>query len=219
MAKRRDDGMLRPNELSVRLVPNRLSVLEGQRVGETAPFGEARPARREARMSGQDSRPTAYGRRRSGPRVSIPGLLIAGLFLVTIASRISNLAQPPPGDGQRAVDGVPAKATAGEVLFGHGQGLDCAVIGRSSDFAVGEEIWWTATFAKPRDAGAQVRWHMTRAGVLLFERVGPTEPPATTWDTLCGDEPLDLDATGAYRFEVRELVGDTVLASGAFTLR
>jgi hypothetical protein len=216
VAKAPDGGMLRPNELSVPLVPNRLSVLEGQRVGEIAE-PQLAPGARRGRDARRGQTPQASGQGRGRPRVSVSALLTLAAFAVILVSRVADFgpSSAPGGDN----GGSPAMPSASEVIFGTAAGSDCTVTGRANVFAAGDKVWWTGAFAEPLEAGDRVSWRVLRSGAIVLERVGPTDTPTERWDTLCGSEPMSFGETGTYRFEMHDFRTGSLLASGTFTLR
>jgi hypothetical protein len=224
MPATRDSRTLRPNELSITLVPNRLSVLEGQAPGRV-------PARAGTVDTPLRPRSAAAPGRRATRRISASTIMTAAIFLIIIVSRIAGdlgttpSVEPTTAPGRvpaAAESGAPAgpgdQATPGNVIFGRQQATDCRIARAATEFRTAEGVWWTATLATPREAGEQVRWLVVRAGMVQAEGVGPTHPPGASWDLLCGNEPLMLGPAGQYRLEVRSLDRDLPLAAGTFVV-
>lgn len=228
MPATRDSRTLRPNELSITLVPNRLSVLEGQAPGRVP----ARAGTVDAPLRPRtQQRSAAAPGRRANRRISASTIMTAAIFLIIIVSRIAgDLGTTPSVEPTTAPGRVPAaaqsgppagpgdQATPGNVTFGRQQATDCRIAQPATEFRTAEGVWWTATLATPREAGEQVRWLVVRAGIVQAEGVGPTDPPRASWDLLCGNEPLVLGPAGQYRLEVRSLDRDLPLAVGTFAV-
>jgi hypothetical protein len=222
MASKRDPGTLRPNELSVDLVPNRLEWLEGQRpvrIGSRP--GVLEPVRRRSVASGAQpqTRTVAQPRRRGG--ITLSRILTAAIFLIIIVSRFGGdlgfgQATPSPRPLGAA---APETAGPGHVVFGLQQASNCAISDRRTDFQSGQAIRWSATFTSPRDGGEQVRLRVLRGEIVEIEDVAPSAPPTSSWDVLCSRSPLMLDDAGTYRLEVRDIDDGNLLASDAFTVR
>jgi hypothetical protein len=218
MAKR-DDRLLRPNELSIELVPNRLSVLEGQRPGRLAQG-------LQAVVTETAGTPQHAGQARARPRrgINLSTIVTAAFFLLILGGRLlgdlgSRQATPrSTSDAQGGVEAL-AYAPSGTVVFGHGSNGRCGITDRATEFDAGEDVWWTATLPTPLDPSQKVRWRVLRLAVVQVERVGPGETPTGAWDRLCGAGPLSFDDPGNYAFEVRGRDDDRLFAIGRFTLR
>jgi len=213
MANRRDPGdprRLRPNELSIDLVPNKLSVLEG-----------ARPGRSATPTRGRVAKPSSFGQRRSGRRVGLSGLLTAGLFVAILVSRLLGAAgagdAPSQGPAGVAEPGAPMRAAPGHVVFGLVRASECRVGSQANSFGTGDAIWYTARFTSPRDAGEQARLRILRGEAVQSETIAPDRSPTSSWDVLCGG-PFTFQASGTYRVEVRDIDDGNLLASGVFTV-
>jgi hypothetical protein len=227
MASRRDPASLRPNELSVDLVPNRLEWLENQRpvrIGSRPGVFDPGPRRGIAQpqtrpVAQPPTRPVAQPGRRRGTTLS--RILTAAIFLFIIVSRFGGdlgfgQATPSPRPLGAA---APDTAGPGHVVFGLQQTSNCAISDRRTDFQSGQAIRWSARFTSPRDGGERVRVRVLRGETVEIEDVAPSAPPSSSWEVLCSSSPLRFEQAGTYRLEVRDIDDGHLLASDAFTVR
>jgi len=224
MAKR-DDRLLRPNELSIELVPNRLSVLEGQRPGRLAEGLQTVVAPTPGEQTaGARAQPADRARARPGPRINLSTVVTAAFFLLIILGRVvgelgSSSPTPRPTSPGQAGAEPSSYAPSGGVIFGRASNGRCGVTEPATDFAAGDDVWWTATLPVALEPGQKVRWRVLLMAAVEVERVGPGDTPTGTWDTLCGSEPLAFDDLGSYVLEVWGSDDERLLAMGRFTLR
>jgi hypothetical protein len=219
MASKRDAGTLRPNELSVDLVPNRLEWLEGQRPGRIVARPAAVDARRAA-IAHPQTRSIGRPQTRSigqqpRRRLNLSTILGLAIVLIVFISRIlGGLQATSPRPATTAAPAAASvRAGPAHVVFGRHRAADCRVTDPATDFASKEPIWWTATFSSPRDGGKRVRWRVLHGAAIEAEEVGPSEAPASSWDVLCGFVPLTFGPSGTYRLEVRDIDDGALLAA------
>lgn len=222
-ARDKRPSMLQPNQLSIDLVPNRLSVLEGQAVGVSTGPRIARPG-----TAGTSTR-TAPPRSSPLPSVNIRALIAAAIFAVVILGQVFRalpaaapgaFATPTPTSppvASQAPSGV-AEVAPGTVRFGAAPGDNCALYGAGSIFPRSSAVWWSARFAAELGPTDKVHWTLKRGDVTVAEGRGPSDDPPQPWDLLCGDHALVYDTAGTYTMEMQGASG-VVLAMGEFQLR
>lgn len=197
---------LRPNELSVELVPNRLSILEGARPATTAP-----------RRRGTHPSPPAAPTR---SRRSLSSLIGAAIFVIIIVGQVIAAISNGGGDGPTAGTAAtsPLVVAAGTVAFGTDLRAGCGLLGSGTSFAVGSEVWWAARFEKPLGPADTVHWQVVRDEIVVSDESGPTDPPRGPWDGLCGTDPLRYEEPGAYALSVSSERSGQQIAYGTFEL-
>jgi hypothetical protein len=207
----------RPNVLSDASAPNRLST-------ETAPNagGSGGTQARVTPASGPqvNSRGTVVtaGARAERARVRLPGLstlIFLGFVALTafrvVGEWVEQNAVPPPGE-------TTAPAPPGIVTFGTRATDDCEVIGADNEFAVGADVWWSATMSTLQPPDAAVVVIILRNGAVISREEVPADESAGEWDLLCSSGPVEQDLAGRYRVEVWNEPRTVFLAAGEYVI-
>lgn len=61
-------------------------------------------------------------------------------------------------------------------------------------------------------------WFLSFDGEVIDQGTGPHDHPTSTWDGICGDQPLLGQGAGTYRLEVWDPDKTVLLAAGNYVL-
>lgn len=206
-----------PNVLSDASPPNRLSTETSPNAGGQGGTQVSVTPTSGPQVNSRGSAVPA-GVRTERARVRLPGvstLIFLGFVALTAFRIVGEWVE------QNAVP-VPLATTApappGPVTFGTRATDECEVIGADSEFAVGADVWWSATMSttQPPDAAVVVIIH--RNGAVVSREDVPADQSAGDWDLLCSSGPVEQDFAGQYRVEVWNEARTVVLASGDYVI-
>jgi hypothetical protein len=207
----------RPNTLSEEAAPNVLSV--GTPVAAGRPAGATSPVRPVQAPPTATRRGT---RSRGNPARGLILFLVFGFFAF---ARLSNLGSGLGGGSfgdqpttQPAAEEPTTVPNYGFIDFGTSVGDHCVLSNMDKVFPVGTHVYWWAHLGLNQRSDQTVVWFLSFNDTEIDKGTGPSDHPTSTWDGICGDQPLLDQGAGTYRLEIWDPDKTVLLATGTYVL-
>lgn len=208
----------RPNILSEEARPNTLSVETPVAGGRPGPPAPSRPAT-SGPIPGPQNTTRSRARSRGNPALGLFLFLVIAFFAY---ARLSNLGSGVGGGDQPTTQPVAVEPTAvpnyGFIDFGTTLGDHCVVSHLNEVFPAGTHVFWWAHLALNQRPDQTVVWFLSFNDAEIDKGTGPSDHPTSTWDGICGDQPLLDQGAGTYRLQIWDPDKTVLLAAGNYVL-